>query len=137
MLTADENLTPVAEAATADAGVDAVEKFRCDLVVLDLQLPDQDGPRLALKIRRRFPELPILRPPGTRTLNAFARSTGPGQAGAGGRGPADDRPRAGTACGWSAGPATTTPAYPWSCSACTRTPGSSSGRWRPGRWATS
>lgn len=60
LLAAAEGFEVVAEAATAAEGLEAVERFRCDLVVLDFNLPDQPGPSLAERIRRRFPELPIL-----------------------------------------------------------------------------
>jgi DNA-binding response OmpR family regulator len=43
----------------AEDGLDAIRKYRCDLVVWDYNLPDQDGVWLVEKIRRGFTTLPI------------------------------------------------------------------------------
>lgn len=60
LLSTEEDLTVAAEATTGQEGLEAVERFRCDLVVLDFNLPDVEGPMLARRIRMRFPGLPIL-----------------------------------------------------------------------------
>lgn len=60
LLTPFEDLRVVAEAATAAEGLEAVTRHACDVVLLDFNLPDEEGPYLAARIRRRFPELPIL-----------------------------------------------------------------------------
>jgi DNA-binding NarL/FixJ family response regulator len=60
LLMAEPDLSVVAEAATAEEGFQAVQSHSCDLVVVDYNLPDQDGPGLITRIRRYFPDLPIL-----------------------------------------------------------------------------
>jgi DNA-binding NarL/FixJ family response regulator len=55
-----DDLEVVAEASTAREGLEAIERSRCDLAVIDLNLPDQDGRQLALAIRQRRSALPIL-----------------------------------------------------------------------------
>lgn len=60
LLASQDDLSVVAEAATAREGLEAVQSHRCDLVVLDFNLPDQDGPWVVARIRQHAPRLPIL-----------------------------------------------------------------------------
>ena len=60
LLTAQPGLEVVAEAGTAREGFEAVERCRCDLVIVDFNLPDEDGTWVVLQIRRFYPRLPIL-----------------------------------------------------------------------------
>lgn len=60
LLSAQPGLSVVAEAGTAREGFEAVERTRCDLVILDFNLPDADGPSLVTLIRRHYPKLPVL-----------------------------------------------------------------------------
>jgi DNA-binding NarL/FixJ family response regulator len=48
------------EAGTAHEGFALVKRVQPDLVVLDLNLPDQHGTRLAAEIRRAWPKIKIL-----------------------------------------------------------------------------
>lgn len=48
------------EAATAQAGLAAVEKERPDVVLLDIRLPDGDGFAVLREIRARFPGVPVV-----------------------------------------------------------------------------
>lgn len=50
----------VAEAGTAAAGLKALAKDVCDLVILDKGLPDQDGRDLCVEIRRRGYGIPVI-----------------------------------------------------------------------------
>jgi PAS domain S-box-containing protein len=47
-------------AATGAEALDDVERFPCDLVVLDIGLPDMDGREVASRLRERHPRLPII-----------------------------------------------------------------------------
>lgn len=60
ILTAQPDVTVVAEAATAREGFAAVQSCRCDLVIVDFNLPDEEGTWVVLQIRRVFPRLPVL-----------------------------------------------------------------------------
>jgi DNA-binding NarL/FixJ family response regulator len=61
LFSADEDhLLLVGEAGTAHDGYALVERSRPDLVLLDLNLPDQSGTRLAAEIRSAWPHIRIL-----------------------------------------------------------------------------
>jgi DNA-binding NarL/FixJ family response regulator len=61
LFSADEDhLLLVGEAGTAHDGYALVERTRPDLVLLDLNLPDQSGARLAAEIRSAWPHIRIL-----------------------------------------------------------------------------
>lgn len=60
LLASQPGLSVVAEAADAVSGLDAVHRFRCDLIVLDYNLPDHDGIWFIEKVRQGFAKLPIL-----------------------------------------------------------------------------
>lgn len=60
LLARQDNLSVVAEAATATEGCRVVDRYRCDLVLVDYHLPDQDGLWLVDRLRRSHPSLPIL-----------------------------------------------------------------------------
>jgi NarL family two-component system response regulator LiaR len=60
LLASQPGLSVVAEASSAEEGLDAVRRYRCDLVVLDYNLPDRDGVWLVEEIRKVYPRLPIL-----------------------------------------------------------------------------
>jgi DNA-binding NarL/FixJ family response regulator len=50
----------VAEASNARAGLEAVQRHGCDLVLIDYHLPDEDGPWLVAKLRHMYPDLATL-----------------------------------------------------------------------------
>jgi len=54
------DISVVAEAATAAAGVQAAERYACDLVVADFALPDYEAPWLLGQLRKRKANFPIL-----------------------------------------------------------------------------
>ena len=60
LLASQSGLSVVAEASDAVSGLDAVHRFRCDMIVLDYNLPDHDGIWLVEKVREAFAKLPIL-----------------------------------------------------------------------------
>ncbi|MCA9780827.1 MAG: response regulator transcription factor, partial [Candidatus Eremiobacteraeota bacterium] len=60
LLASQPGLSVVSEASDAVSGLDAVHRYRCDLVVLDYNLPDHDGVWLVEKIRKAFGKLPVL-----------------------------------------------------------------------------
>ncbi len=60
LLALKPGLSVVAEASTAEAGLDAVHRYRCDLVILDYNLPDRDAVWLVEKVREAYSKLPIL-----------------------------------------------------------------------------
>lgn len=60
ILAANADIEVVAEAATAAAAVDHVRSADLNLVVLDLNLPDQNGFWVLGEIQRLRPELPVL-----------------------------------------------------------------------------
>ena len=60
LLASQLGLSVVAEASSAEEGLDAMRRYRCDLVVLDYNLPDRDGVWLVEEIRKVYPRLPIL-----------------------------------------------------------------------------
>jgi PAS domain S-box-containing protein len=47
-------------AATGADALEDVERFPCDVVVLDIGLPDMDGREVASRLRERHPRLPII-----------------------------------------------------------------------------
>jgi DNA-binding NarL/FixJ family response regulator len=60
ILSANGEIDVIAEAATASAAVDVVRNQAVDLVVLDLNLPDQNGFWVLAEIQRIKPDLPVL-----------------------------------------------------------------------------
>lgn len=60
ILGAEAGIEVCAEAATAAAALDHVRKLDLDLVVLDINLPDQNGFVVLQEIRRHRPDLPVL-----------------------------------------------------------------------------
>jgi DNA-binding NarL/FixJ family response regulator len=58
--TDEDRLLLVGEAGNAHDGYALVERTRPDLVLLDLNLPDQSGARLAAEIRSAWPHIRIL-----------------------------------------------------------------------------
>lgn len=50
----------IVQAATCQAGLQAAAARRCDLVLLDLQLPDQPGFFALETFRRSYPEMPVV-----------------------------------------------------------------------------
>lgn len=60
ILTSHPDYRVSAEAATAAAAVELVDTAAVDLVLLDLNLPDQSGFWVLKEIRRHHPELPVL-----------------------------------------------------------------------------
>lgn len=56
----DEDLTLAAEARDAGETFDALETVPCDVLVLDISLPDQNGLDVLKELRGRFPRLPVL-----------------------------------------------------------------------------
>jgi CheY-like chemotaxis protein len=48
------------EAAAGNEGLAAIESSKPDLVLLDIMLPDMDGFAVLERIRRTYPELPVL-----------------------------------------------------------------------------
>jgi DNA-binding NarL/FixJ family response regulator len=66
------------EAGTAREGYVWVQKTRPDLVVLDLNLPDQSGARLAAEIRSSFPQTKILILSGNSSPSAAAEAAAAG-----------------------------------------------------------
>ncbi len=48
----DEGFEVVGEAADGEAAIDAAERLRPDVVLLDVQLPDIDGFEVAARLRR-------------------------------------------------------------------------------------
>lgn len=54
------DISVVAEAATAELGVQAVERTPADLVVADFSLPDYEAPWLLGRVRQKRPDLPVL-----------------------------------------------------------------------------
>jgi DNA-binding NarL/FixJ family response regulator len=66
------------EAGTAREGYALVQKFRPDLVVLDLNLPDQNGAQLAAELRSQWPETKILVLSGSSSLRTAAEAAAAG-----------------------------------------------------------
>lgn len=60
LLAVQSDYTVVGEASAASEGFKMLEQTACDLVLVDYQLPDHEGPWLVSKLRKRFPELPTL-----------------------------------------------------------------------------
>ncbi|MFP4301212.1 MAG: response regulator [Spirochaetaceae bacterium] len=56
----DEDLTLAAEAGDAGETFDTLETVPCDVLVLDISLPDQNGLDVLKELRGRFPKLPVL-----------------------------------------------------------------------------
>ncbi|MBI4025556.1 MAG: response regulator [Verrucomicrobia bacterium] len=47
-------------ANSAVQGLQQMQRYPCDLVLMDIQLPDQDGIALLEKFRKRHPEAPVI-----------------------------------------------------------------------------
>lgn len=60
LITTQDNLSLVAEAAGGDEALAAVRAHRPDLVITDLRMPDGDGVPLIAALRDEDPHLPIL-----------------------------------------------------------------------------
>jgi two-component system, NarL family, response regulator NreC len=60
LIGAEAGLELVGEAASGYEAIAMVEKFRPDVLVLDLSMPDLDGISVTRKVKPRFPELRIL-----------------------------------------------------------------------------
>lgn len=60
ILAADPEVGACAEAANAAQAFESIRAARPDLIVLDLNLPDQNGFVVLQEIRRHWPELPVL-----------------------------------------------------------------------------
>lgn len=60
VLSANGEIDVVAEAASAAAAIDLVRHVALDLMVLDLNLPDQNGFWVLAEVQRVKPELPVL-----------------------------------------------------------------------------
>lgn len=56
----EQNLSVVAEAERAQQGLETVASHGCDLVIVDYNLPDHDGPWLIQQLTRQNPDLPTL-----------------------------------------------------------------------------
>ena len=60
LIESEPDLIVCAEAATRQAGLDAIAAVKPDLVIADLQLKDSDGLEMIKDIKQRFPGLPVL-----------------------------------------------------------------------------
>ncbi len=60
MLEASGEIKVAGEAGTAEEGLELLRDTPCDLVVLDLNLPGQNGLWCAARLRELYPTLPIL-----------------------------------------------------------------------------
>jgi DNA-binding NarL/FixJ family response regulator len=60
LLDAQEDMTVVGEAGTAEEGIRRVGYDEPDVVVLDVRLPDRSGVEACRDIRERFPEVAVL-----------------------------------------------------------------------------
>lgn len=63
LLSAYDDLRIVAQAQDADGLLAQLEAHPCDLLITDLMMPGSqqaDGLRLVQKVRRRYPDLPII-----------------------------------------------------------------------------
>lgn len=57
LLEAEEDLTVVGEAGSAQAGLDTIMAERPDVAVVDVRLPDRDGISMCAKLRDAVPDL--------------------------------------------------------------------------------
>ncbi|HEX3850725.1 MAG TPA: response regulator transcription factor [Polyangiaceae bacterium] len=60
LLSAEPDLSIVAEAATGRAAVELASSASPDLIVMDVSLPDLNGAEATREIKTRYPELPVL-----------------------------------------------------------------------------
>jgi DNA-binding NarL/FixJ family response regulator len=60
LIETEPDLVVCAEAATRQAGLDAIAALKPDLVIADLSLKDSDGLEMIKDIKQRFPRLPVL-----------------------------------------------------------------------------
>jgi len=70
-----------AVAPTIEAGVEAVDVWNPDVVVMDYHLPDGEAPEAIESLRRRRPEAKVLILSGSDDRRAVARSLGAGASG--------------------------------------------------------
>jgi len=50
----------IAEAMDGEGVVDTLRRNRCDIVVLDLNMPGISGPELIVRLKSHWPDLPVL-----------------------------------------------------------------------------
>jgi two-component system, NarL family, invasion response regulator UvrY len=60
ILREEHDLTIVAEGRTAAEAIALVERTPCEIIVLDLLLPDQNGLQVIQRLKKEHPRLPIL-----------------------------------------------------------------------------
>lgn len=60
LLSAESDLSIVAEAATGRSAVELARSLRPDLIVMDVSLPDLNGAEATREIKKQAPELPVL-----------------------------------------------------------------------------
>jgi DNA-binding NarL/FixJ family response regulator len=60
LIASEPDLAVCGQAATCQAGLDAVAVAKPDLVIADLQLKDSDGLEFIKDLKRRWPRLPVL-----------------------------------------------------------------------------
>jgi DNA-binding NarL/FixJ family response regulator len=60
LLSAEPDLSVVAEADTGRAAVDLARSLRPDLIVMDVSLPDLNGAEATRAIKQQRPDLPVL-----------------------------------------------------------------------------
>jgi two-component system nitrogen regulation response regulator NtrX len=71
---ADEGYRPVS-AASADEALQKLESEALDLVLLDVAMPGKDGIELLERLRRSWPELPVVMMSGHGTIETAVRAT--------------------------------------------------------------
>jgi len=60
LITEEPSLNLVGEATGGLETLDLVEKFRPDILLLDLSMPDMDGISVVKKVKQKFPDLRVL-----------------------------------------------------------------------------
>ena len=60
LLETQPDMTVVGDAAGGQAAIEAYEKLQPDIVLMDLRMPQMDGPEATTVIRRKFPDARVL-----------------------------------------------------------------------------